>query len=254
MIPAAISAICDRLSNVTYENLTKILHYSQSGSADRAQKLDDSHQNDIDHWMGGGTCFALTWHLYQELQGLGYQPRLLMGHKRKERNVHCALTVRIAGDCHTALEPATYFFDPGYLIFDPLQVPEALQRAFFPLKPNVAELRRSLEGLELWTGSLGQPLKLRFEFPYAGVDEAEFHTHWRASFHFEMMQYPVLNRLDRELGVQYYFQKGNLVVRNAQGSTVHKIAAADQVRVLSETFRLNPGLVEDALGTLLKPI
>jgi arylamine N-acetyltransferase len=253
MIPKEIIALCDRVSHVTYENLTKILHYARGGSADRAQKLDDSHQNDLDYWMGGGTCFSLTWHLYQELQAMGYYPRLLMGHKRKDRNVHCALWVRIDSDCHTALVPTTLFLDPGYLIFDPLPVPEVMQRNYFPLRPNVAELRRtSTNVLELWTGSVGQPLKLRFEFPCSGVDEAEFHQHWRASFHFEMMQYPVLNRLDRAQGIQYYFQKGNLVVRSEQGSTLHKIAPEDQVRVLSETFQLAPELVQDAMGVLRK--
>jgi len=240
-IPENIATLCDRLANVTYENLTKILHYHRAGSAERAQILDDSHQNDIDHWMGGGTCFSITWHLFQELQGMGYQPRLVMGHKRKARNIHCGLLCE------------GLFFDPGYLIFDPLPLPLAGQSAFFPLSPNTVELRRpTADNLELWTGSVSQPLKLRFEFPTHGVDELEFQEHWRASFHAEMMQYPVLNRLDRAQGIQYYFQKGNLVVRDSHGSRIQTIAPQDQVLVLSETFRLDPQLIQDALGTLRK--
>ena len=244
-IPADILALCDRLSQVTYENLTKILRYARTGSAEQAQRIDDSFQNDLDHWMGGGTCFSITWHLLQELQALGYKPRLLMGHKRKERNVHCALMLQHG--------ESNLFFDPGYLIFEPLLVPLGYDIAHFALQPNLVELRRRIpEVLELWTGSAGQGLKLRFEFPLAGVDGAEFMAHWRASFHFEMMQYPVLNRLDREHGVQYYFQKGNLVVRDSQGSRLVKVSPQDQVRVLSETFRLDPGMVSDALGVLDK--
>ncbi|HSQ41742.1 MAG TPA: hypothetical protein VLM37_05630, partial [Fibrobacteraceae bacterium] len=74
--------------------------------------------------------------------------------------------------------------------------------------------------------------------------------HWRASFHAEMMRYPVLNRLDCAQGVQYYFQKGNLVIRDTQSSRIQPIAPADQVQVLSEIFRLDPALISDALGVL----
>ena len=83
--------LCNQISNITYENLTKIIRLEQTGSATGARKLDDSDQNDIDSWMGGGTCFSMTWHLYQTLTDMGFKPRLVMGHKRKERNIHCAL-------------------------------------------------------------------------------------------------------------------------------------------------------------------
>lgn len=251
LLPSPILSLCDRLSLVTYENLTKILRFARTGSAEGAHRLDDSHQNNMDHWMGGGTCFSITWHLYQELQLLGYKPRLLMGHKRKERNVHCALSLQLPQNPQTPWNELTLFFDPGYLIFDPLPIPHSLQNAVFPLRPNLVELRRAQgDVLELWTGSFQQPPKLRFEFPLAGVDEAEFHQHWKASFHLEMMRYPVLNRLDREQGVQYYYQKGNLVIRNSEGSRMVRIEGAEQVQVLSETFRLDPAMVEDALGML----
>ena len=86
-----IQDICDKLSKVTYENLTKIIRLESTGSSTAAQKLDDSFQNDVDAWMGGGTCFSMTWHLYQVFRDMGLSPRLVMGHKRKERNIHCAL-------------------------------------------------------------------------------------------------------------------------------------------------------------------
>ena len=47
--------LCDKLSNVTYENLTKIIRLDATGSATGARNLDDSDQNDVDTWMGGGT-------------------------------------------------------------------------------------------------------------------------------------------------------------------------------------------------------
>lgn len=95
-------------------------------------------------------------------------------------------------------------------------------------------------------------MKLRFEYPLAGVSVEEFKQHWSESFYREMMTYPVLNRLDRERGVQYYYQKGNLVVRDAHGSHMEKVPEALRVEKLSEIFRLSPDLVEKALGILSK--
>ena len=257
--------LCNQISNITYENLTKIIRLEQTGSATGARKLDDSDQNDIDSWMGGGTCFSMTWHLYQMLTDMGFKPRLVMGHKRKERNIHCALILPDP-DCgfvtpatvSGAAFPSTEFLlDPGYLIFDPLPMPLpqpfGTGEAFFPLAPNCVRLvRPTLESMELWTGGAGAPMKLRFEYPVEGVSVEEFKQHWNESFYREMMTYPVLNRLDREKGVQYYYQKGNLVVRNATGSKMTKIEPADRVQTLSDIFKLSPDIIEKALNILEK--
>ena len=269
--------LCNQLSNITYENLTKIIRLEQTGSATGARKLDDSDQNDIDSWMGGGTCFSMTWHLYQALTDMGFKPRLVMGHKRKERNIHCALilpdpdpstpSLRLSAQDDTPYLKATegsdliahtsYLLDPGYLIFDPLPMPLpqpfGTGEAFFPLAPNCVRLvRPTLESMELWTGGAGAPMKLRFEYPVEGVSVEDFKHHWNESFYREMMTYPVLNRLDREKGVQYYYQKGNLVVRNATGSQMTKIAPADRVQTLSDIFKLSPDIIEKALNILEK--
>ena len=285
--------LCNQISNITYENLTKIIRLEQTGSATGARKLDDSDQNDIDSWMGGGTCFSMTWHLYQALTDMGFKPRLVMGHKRKERNIHCALILpdpdaennvtplssltpsasdSKARSCQqvnllsrhsplssfvSRLSSNEYLLDPGYLIFDPLPMPLpqpfGTGEAFFPLSPNCVRLvRPTMESMELWTGGAGAPMKLRFEYPVEGVSVEEFKHHWNESFYREMMTYPVLNRLDREKGVQYYYQKGNLVVRNATGSQMTKIAPADRVQTLSDIFKLSPDIIEKALNILEK--
>ncbi len=238
--------LCERVSHVTYENLTKIIRYSQAGSADRARKLDDSYENDLDSWMGGGTCFSLTWHLYQELRRMGYAPRLLMGDKRTEKNVHCALRLPLDGE--------VFLLDPGYLIFDPLKIPEEIpfqkSQSFFPLVPNAVRLDLENGVLSLYTGSMRGPMKLRFEFDMRGVSPQEFQAHWSESFDREMMTYPVLNRLDREKGVQYYYQKGNLLVRDRNGSRLERIDPSERIERLHAIFGIERETLETAFGIL----
>ncbi len=276
--------LCNKLSNVTYENLTKIIRLEQTGSATGARNLDDSDQNDVDTWMGGGTCFSMTWHLYQSLRDMGLNPRLVMGHKRKERNIHCALILPNVSLDATPLSSlvsrlssftsplsslvsrlsSDYLFDPGYLIFDPLPIPLAppfgTGDAIFPLVPNSVRLvRPAQDRMELWTGGAlgdrglaGAQMKLRFEYPLDGVSVEEFKQHWVESFYREMMTYPVLNRLDRERGIQYYYQKGNLVTRDANGSRMERLDEVGRVEKLSEIFKLSPDLIQKALSILSK--
>lgn len=261
-----INELCEKLSKVTYENLTKIIRLNKTGSSTAAQKLDDSFQNDVDAWMGGGTCFSMTWYLYQSMRDMGLKPRLVMGHKRKERNIHCALILPDESPNETFAFSTTkeYLFDPGYLIFDPLPMPLpppfGTGTALFPLVPNCVRLDRpNMESMELWTGgalqangNLSAPMKLRFDYPVAGVSVEEFKQHWNESFYREMMTYPVLNRLDREKGIQYYYQKGNLVTRDASGSRMERIDPTQRVETLSRIFDLAPELVQNALEILEK--
>lgn len=238
--------LCERISHVTYENLTKIIRYAQAGNADNARKLDDSYENNLDSWMGGGTCFSLTWHLYQELRHMGYAPKLLMGDKRIEKNIHCALLLPIDSE--------NFLLDPGYLIFEPLKIPEAIpfkkSQAFFPLVPNTVRLDLENGVLALYTGSIRGPMKLRFEFDIRGVSPQEFQRHWSESFNREMMTYPVLNRLDRKKGVQYYYQKGNLLIRDKNGSRLEQINPSNRVERLHEIFGIDRETIERALGIL----
>jgi hypothetical protein len=132
--------------------------------------------------------------------------------------------------------------------------------ALFPLVPNSVRLvRPTATSMELWTGgaihangSISSPMKLRFEYPLEGVSVEEFKQHWNESFYREMMTYPVLNRLDRENGVQYYYQKGNLVTRDANGSRIEKIEESARVDTLSRIFGLKPDLIDRALHILNK--
>lgn len=254
VVPSEIQQLCDQFAEITYENLSKILHYHQEDSAQAAQRADDSFCHDLDQWMGGGTCFSMTWHLYLKLKEMGFNPRLLMGHKRTQKNVHCALRLDLPSMASGVLI-SSLFLDPGYLIFDPLEAPLPGQRAFYPLVPNQVELRSlvtetSSSLLQLWTGSRAQNMRLRFEFPWEGVDESSFRAFWRESFSFDMMQYPVLNRLDRQQGIQYYYQKGNLVTRTAQGSEMRFLEPSERVAVLSQLFHLDRDLIHEAFNLL----
>jgi hypothetical protein len=210
-------SLCNSSSLWVYENLTKILRVDSDG---------------------GSTCFGLTMRLQKELVKLGYTPKLLLGHKKHVKNVHCALTIIDDG--------TELFLDPGYLIFDPLPVPPnipQLNKATFPLLPNWVRLERDGENLCLWTGVANESAKFRFYFPLKGCSLQEFNSAWEESYTRESMKYLVFNKLDKKAGIQYYYQNGKLLIRTPSGSTQQKIEEEKRADTLSEIFGLNKELL-----------
>ena len=65
-----------------------------------------------------------------------------------------------------------------------------------------------------------------------------------------MMTYPVLNKLDRKNGIQYYYQKGNLLVRDKNGSRLEQIAPSERIEKLNAIFGIGRETIERALGVL----
>ncbi|MDR0515932.1 MAG: hypothetical protein LBH25_02695 [Fibromonadaceae bacterium] len=209
-------SLCNSSSLWVYENLTKILRVDENG---------------------GNTCFGLTMRLYNELVALGYVPKLLLGHKKHIKNVHCALTIM---DNETEL-----FLDPGYLIFDPLPVPPnipQMNKSVFPLQPNWVRLERNGENLCLWTGVANEPAKFRFYFPLQGTSMQEFNLAWEESYTGESMKYLVFNKLDKKNGTQYYYQNEKLLIRTKEGSTQRKIESEERAGLLSKIFGINEEL------------
>jgi hypothetical protein len=244
-IPPAITKLTHWLADRSYENLTKIIAYKTKGGAQKAMRLPDDFMQDANALLGGGTCFSITYWLYVQLCDLGYKPILLMGHKRIARNVHCALQLSLTNqDGETPL-----FFDPGYLLFNPLIIPAKQESKEYLLQPNQVKLHNRGSQLDLYTGTIPN-YKLRFTFDMVGVSETDFKHWWQQSFAFEMMNYPVLNKLDSTNGIQYYFQKSNLMIRSASGSTMRVIPEEQKAQVLHEIFGISPQIIDTALQLL----
>ena len=211
--------LCHSSSFWIYENLTKIL------------RVDGD---------GGNTCFGLTMRLHKELVKLGYAPKLLLGHKKFIKNVHCALTI---ADNETEL-----FLDPGYLIFDPLPVPPNIRGAnkiTFPLQPNWVRLERDGENLLLYTGVANEAAKFRFYFPLREVSMQEFNMAWEESYTGESMKYLVLNKLDKNTNTQYYYQNGKLLIRTSSSANRQEIEPARIAQTLHDIFGVSMDLLDD---------
>jgi hypothetical protein len=239
--PVLLSALRE-LSALPYENLSKIVAHSQGGNLESTLGLAVDWLEKSRDTGAGGTCFSLTWWLRERLRAAGLDGALLMGGKGQLANIHCALRFDWLG--------RSYLLDPGYMIFDPLPLPEAGLSALAWVSPNQVRVEDipALGVWRLWSGPR-DALKRRFDFRRAPVSEAEFQAHWEASYALPMMGYPVLNRI-RD-GAQYYLQKRSLLVRTAEGGQVRKLDRTELLSTLHVTFGIPEDLAKAALDVVL---
>jgi arylamine N-acetyltransferase len=254
-LPAPIRAALSELSALPYENLSKIAAFGLGGSMESTLGLAEGWLERNRETGAGGTCFSLTWWLARRLAAAGIGYALLMGDKGKAANIHCALRCDWEG--------RAYLLDPGYLIFEPLPLPEAGLSIDAWIAPNAVRLedRPEAGAWRLWSGPRGAGprsgeagpsgggLKFRFDFRKQPVDEAEFFAHWEASYRLPMMRYPVLNRV-RD-GAQFYLQKRSLMVRTEAGSEMRKLTREELFRTLGATFGIPEGLAREAMAVVL---
>lgn len=248
LLPDPVSNLLRELSALPYENLSKIVAHHQGRNAGGAGGTPESILSFSASWLEdhartglGGTCFALTHWLKLRLDALGYSSAYLMADKRIEPNIHCGLVL-----WH---ERRAWLLDPGYLIFEPVPLPQGGLSVELFLSPNVVRVE-DVPGAgvwRLWTGPRGS-LKHRFDFRHEPVSADEFQHHWEASYDWPMMKHVVLNRVKD--GTQYYLQKNNLLVRSADGGTMTKLTSAEVRVAATGLFGLPRGLVDEALDLL----
>ncbi len=251
--PAELASALRELSALPYENISKIVAYSQGGNRENTLGLSVDWLARTRDTGAGGTCFSLTWWLAQRLKAAGLVCAFLMGDKGHSANIHCGLRFDWQG--------LAYLLDPGYLIFEPLLLPGAGLATEAWLSPNriLVEDVPGASVWRLWTGQRAAEmgvasgkdsgLKLRFDFRKQAVTEAEFLSHWGDSYEWPMMHYPVLNRVVD--GVQYYLQKRSLLVRTAEGGSMRKLSQPEMLRTLQVTFALPEDLARAGLDVVL---
>ena len=240
--PAAVLAALRELSALPYENLSKIVAYSRGGNMESTLGLAADWLEKSRDTGAGGTCFSLTWWLRDRIRAAGLDCAFLMGDKGRSLNIHCGLLFDWQGRSH--------LLDPGYMIFDPIPLPEAGLSALAWVSPNEVRVEDlPARGVwRLWSGPRGA-LKRRFDFRRKPVSEEEFLAHWEASYALPMMRYPVLNRIRG--GSQFYLQKRSLLVRTPEGGEMRKLTREEMMDALQATFGIPETLALAALDVVV---
>jgi arylamine N-acetyltransferase len=237
-----LAAISRAFSRLPYENLTKIIKEAALGKQQSTRRLPDEVLSDHYRLGTGGTCFSLTAALLHLVRSLGFYAQPLLADRNYGANTHCALVVWI--------EEVPHLIDPGYLIVDPVPLPQLAQEPVqIKNRFNTLELESEQEGSRLALYSLNnQQKKRRLTFKTDPAEPQAFLKAWDDSFAFEMMRYPVITRVDGQS--QLYFQKNRFQIRQADQVTRSKLQPNDILDTITQEFAIDPSVVKRALKIL----
>ena len=227
-------------SRIPYENISKIIRRAEAGSDENARRGPDEVIADHIRWGTGGTCFSLTSALCRIARGIGFEADYLLADRGYGRNTHSALSVIIDG------EP--YLVDPGFLITEPVPLALTGQKEIESGGEKLT-LVPGEDGISLFTSRAGKSVH-RLTYKTAPVDAGEFHKAWDASFHWEMMNYPLLARAGPSGRI--YLRGSMFQVSNNESVKRVKIPEYELAAKITDEFGIHPALVARALNILKK--
>jgi arylamine N-acetyltransferase len=206
------------------------------------QKLRGTEEVLQEHlqWNTGGTCFSLCNALASILENCGFHAFIAMADMHYGANIHCAVIVPI--------NTRRYLIDPGYLLHEPIQLPEAGMEVKRKTVMNTVIIRyEDISTFSLFTLESGQ-LKWRYRLHAIPVSVEDFERHWVHSFSLNSMEHVTLSRLEKN--GRLYFRKGRLEKVNELQRIQSAVRDADAAE-LSKLFGVPADLILNAREVLL---
>lgn len=219
-----------------YENLTKIIRAREFQDSEKRLRMPDVVLGDHLEIGTGGTCFSLTYFFEQILRFAGFETYPVLCDRSYGPDTHCALIVSIEAD--------RYLVDPGYLMDQPLRIPdlgEAVQASAFQ-RTRLVRLGGSSQ-LLLFTEREGHS-KLRYRLRDVPVDPVFFKSRWSDSFDWAMMRHPCVSTLTED---GQLFMRDGLLRNISRGDRAQERIEKEFASKVSALFGIDPRVVEAAL-------
>jgi len=228
-------------AHIPYENITKIIRYSQTKDVVRARRMPEEVLSEHFQLSTGGTCFSLTFALRDILCELDFKPRIMMADMKAGPNVHCAVRLSFEGN--------DYLLDPGYLLNRPIMLfPDTSLSLPTPMNTIVLDPNRENDECIVSVIRKGEK-KFRYRLKTVPVADEEFFRHWDSSFSMNMMRSLTLSQVTPE--GQLYFSRSR--IHFVQPDTrKSKNVRGNEVSVISRHFNIESHMIESALSIVKK--
>jgi arylamine N-acetyltransferase len=235
-----LGKVATAFAGLPYENITKIIKSEESGNSEQARRYPEEVIRDHIRWGTGGTCFSLTSALLHLVRGLGWKAEYILADRRYGQDTHCALMIWIENKPH--------LLDPGFLIVHPIPLASGSEREIetgfnrLILDPEEIPGRISLR-------TVRQNKKIyRLTYRTSPVDAGDFCKAWDASFHWEMMKYPLLTRTAES---KHIYMKGSRIqISSADTIEKQNIRLDELTDKIAAEFCIHPALVVRAVSIL----
>jgi arylamine N-acetyltransferase len=235
-----LGSVVNAFARLPYENITKIIKHEASGNCGRARRYPEEVIRDHINWGTGGTCFSLTSALLHLVRGLGWKADYILADRRYGQDTHCALILWI--------ENRPHLLDPGFLMVHPVALPpekeEVIRTGFNSLilaperEPGRFSLHTVREGKRVY----------RLTYKMSPVDAGEFCRAWDASFHWDMMRYPLLTRTADSK--QIYLKGSRIQISSTEATERRNVSGEELIGRIAAEFCIHPAVVARAVSIL----
>ena len=195
-----LQSIAGGFSHLPYENVTKILKHAGASQSTAKLRLMDEVLLDHLRWNTGGTCFSLCNALQNILTASGFNSFIAMADMHYGRNIHCTVI--------TILEGRKYLTDPGYLLHDPILLPEEMLETTRLTPMNTVSIKNEAPDVFSVYTIEGKQRKWRYRLRANQIAREEFESHWIHSFSLNSMEHVTLSRVDSK--GRLYYRKNRL--------------------------------------------
>jgi arylamine N-acetyltransferase len=220
-------------SALPYENVTKILKEARTAGAQQKFRLTEEVFEDHMRWNTGGTCFSLCNALQDLLTDCGFDSFIAMGDMHYGPNIHCAVVVRLA--------QGSFLLDPGYLLHQPIRLPELETRVPTTMNTVIVKNEGSYN-FSLFTEENGTT-KWRYLLKAIPTAREEFERHWEHSYSLNSMEAVILSRANENGRLYYRKDRMELVAPNQR---IKQKITPDDHQTLSQMFGLPADLIAKA--------
>jgi len=182
-----LTRVTEKFSLIPYENLTKIVRVASVDDTDQLLRQPGDVLSDFNRYGAGGTCFSLTYCLESILTSYGYDCGPRMADLGRNTNNHCALVV--------TMNDQDYLLDPGYLITQPLPIPET-GFIVHPTRLHPVRMERHTfsDSLSLATLEPNGAVH-RYHMRIENCSTETFFQYWQDSFNWNMMYSLLVTRV-----------------------------------------------------------
>ena len=143
----------------------------------------DSKKN-VEQFLIGSIVISLTLALSELIRGMGYEAQYILADRSYGQDTHCALIVWIENEPH--------LLDPGFLILRPIPLPSGSERKIETGFNSIILAKPEEDANRVSLHTVRKNNKIyRLTYKTSPVDIGEFCKAWDASFHWDMMKYPL---------------------------------------------------------------
>ena len=204
-------------SRLPYENVSKILKSTRPDSLDDPRRLPVEVLSDHIENGFGGTCFSLTAFMESTLGLLGFDTMRFLADTPQGSDMHAAVLIPMGN--------ALWLVDPGYLVLEPVMIPQLPGDE--TIRGSIIVRRLDRDRGALFTRESDGGKKLRYTFNLKGDDPETFRQRWLDSFQWSSARSLILSKRDAH-GLTFMHDKH---LRLITGSGISK-----------ENLGKNPGL------------